>query len=736
MKKALPYLIPLLLLASLVSLHFLIPDTLQALRYRYFDLLQRLHPRIYRQTPVTVVDLDDATLEKFGQWPWPRIQTAELIRKIHEAGARVIAFDIIFAEPDRTSPKNILPLWPKIKTSKLAPELETLPDHDEEFARAIQGANVVTAWSLNDKYTPYMPALKEGFSFAGDDPRLSLPNFPGAVKTLTGLEDAAAGNGVINFFAEYDAIVRHIPLVFQLRGQLFPSLVSEAIRLHEGAKSYIVKSTAAGDEKNYGSKPSIVSLKIGNHVIPTDEQGRLWIYDTGYAPERVVPAWKILEGRDETKRLKDSIVFIGTSAAGLKDLRTSPLNPVAAGVELHAQLAEQILLGEFLYRPDWARGAEVLFMILVGLVLILSMPRLGAAWSALFGGLSFAGIFAVSWIVFIRRHGLIDPLLPSSACLAIYISSSLIHYLRTDLEKRHIRNAFSRYLAPQVVEQLAESPDQLRLGGEMRKMTLLFADIQGFTAISENFSPSELTTFINRFLTPMTDIILKHKGTIDKYMGDCIMAFWNAPLPDPDDERHACEAALEMQKYLRNRKEIPAAKDGETVKFPHVRLGIGLNTGDCCVGNMGSDQRFDYSVLGDSVNLASRLEGLCRLYGLEIIIGETTAAAVRSFAMLEADLVKVKGKSQAARIYALLGGPEMNGNSLFRSLEEKHKAMLAAYKKQEWKKALTLAQECRAMKVPGVELEKLYELYISRIESYERFSPGPDWDGVSIAAVK
>lgn len=736
MKKAFSYLIPLLLLISLCSLQFLIPDTLEALRYRYFDLLQKLKPRIYQEVPVKVLDLDDATLEKFGQWPWPRTQMADLIRGLQEKGAAVIAFDILFSEPDRTSPRNLAPLWPEEYRDQL-PDISTLPDHDNQFSETIKNASVVTAWSLSGESTPYMPAMKAGFSFAGDDPRNSLPNFPGAVKSLNVLEDAASGNGVINFFAEYDAVVRHIPMIFQLRGQLFPSLVAEALRLYTKAGSYTVKATGSGGETSYGEHSGIVGLKIGDRFVRTDKEGRLWLYDTGYIPERMLAAWKVLEDHPDAAAVKDSIIFVGTSAAGLKDLRTTPLNPVAAGVELHAQLAEQILLEDYLYRPDWAGGAEMLLTILVGLILILSMPHFGAAWSALIGAASFTGMFFVSWHAFLEYRWLVDPLLPSAACFASYLSSSLIHFLRTDSEKRQIRNAFSRYLAPEIVEQLANRPDQLKLGGEMKPMTLVFADIQGFTSISEKFTPHELTTFINRFLTPMTDIILKGKGTIDKYMGDSIMAFWNAPLPDDKHALHACSTALEMQKFLKDcGGRILNKTPGPDGSYPAVRLGIGINTGECCVGNMGSDQRFDYSVLGDSVNLASRLQGLCRLYGIPIIIGESTYQEASSLTCLEIDLVKVKGKAQASRIYALLGGFEMKSFANFHTLKEKHDAMLRAYREQEWKAAAKLAKECASIRVPELELEKLYALYLARIEEFQHASPGPEWDGITIAASK
>ena len=311
----------------------------------------------------------------------------------------------------------------------------------------------------------------------------------------------------------------------------------------------------------------------------------------------------------------------------------------------------------------------------------------------------------------------------------------LIIYLRTETERRQVRRAFSRYLSPAVVEQLAAHPEKLTLGGEMKPMTMLFCDIRDFTTISEKFDAEKLTRFINRFLTPMTDIILEGKGTIDKYMGDCIMAFWNAPLDDPEHAKNACRSALAMRDKLGRLNEVwRADAKSEGRDFAPVRVGTGLNTGVCAVGNLGSDQRFDYSVVGDDVNLASRLEGQSKTYGVDIVIGENTRAEAEDFATLELDLITVKGKTQPTRVYALLGDETLKNDPDFQTLNERHQAMIEAYRGQVWQRARELVDECRALS--DSRLVTLYDLYEERIEDYAENPPGADWDGVYVALRK
>ena len=538
----------------------------------------RAAPRIYEPQPVRLLDIDDESLARIGQFPWPRTVFAELIARLANMGAGLVVFDIVFAEPDRTSPANILPVWPSTpEIDALRAKSDGLPDHDAIFADIIgQAGNVIAGFVLSDVDSERAPAQKGSFATAGDDPKPFIPSFSGAVVNLKPIEDAALGNGSFNLIAETDNIIRRVPLFVRLGDRLYPSLSAEALRLAQGARTFILKSSGASGETAFGESTGLNTIKIGRIEVPTDPLGRIWIHDTGTIPERYVSAWKVLDGSVDPQKIAGNIIIVGTSAAGLQDIRSTPLTAAAAGAEVHIQAIEQMLLGHFLERPDWAYGAEIIYLIVLGLILIVLIPRLGGGWSALLGLGAIVGVSYASWYLFTEQLWLLDPVIPSLAAITIFLASTLLNYLRTEAEKAQVRDAFSHYMSPALVEQLAEEPDRLVLGGEMRDMTLLFADIRGFTAISEQFKedPQGLTQLINQFLTPMTDMILSRRGTIDKYMGDCIMAFWNAPL---DDDQHAAngnDSALAMFTALEGvNAEIKQQAEDEGRKFFPINIG-------------------------------------------------------------------------------------------------------------------------------------------------------------------
>jgi adenylate cyclase len=739
MKRWLRIVVPLAMLVGGVALRVADPaGVVEELRLKVFDTFQRIKPRAYQNAPVRIVDIDDSSLERIGQWPWPRTVVARLVTRLTELGAAVIVFDIVFAEPDRTSPSRVLPLWPDTPdVEALRRNIGALPDHDEILAEAMGRSNVVTAFVLTDGELPRPPALKKGFIHAGDDPQRFLSKFTGAVVSLPEIEAAAVGNGGLNVAAERDGVVRRLPTVMRLGDDLRPSLVLEALRVVQGGgATVIIKSSGASGETSLGEHTGINHVKIGAFVIPTDGQGRMWLHYTPSVPERFIPAWTVLEQGFPREAVEGVIVLIGTSAAGLKDRFATPLDPTAGGVEIHAQALEQIILGDYLVRPDWGKGAEIVFLVALGLFLVVLFPWLGALWCAVIAAGAVAGAFTVSWYAYAQMNLLFDPVYPSAFVLLIYLVESLASFLRSEAEKRQVRDAFSHYMSPDLVAQLAEHPDRLKLGGEMKPMTLLFCDIRDFTAISESHKsdPEGLTRLINRFLTPMTELILDHGGTIDKYMGDCIMAFWNAPLDDIEHAHNACGSALAMIQRLKTlNEEMLAEAQAEGTSHIPIRVGIGLNSGTCCVGNMGAEQRFDYSVLGDDVNLASRLEGQSKTYGVDIVMGEQTYEWADDYAAVELDVIRVKGKREAVRIYALLGEPEMRDSPEFGEFNERHQAMLAAYRGQQWQQARRLVAECRNL---NGDVSALYDLYEKRLDAFEADPPGPDWDGVFVAETK
>ena len=730
MRKALSYIIPALILFAVLALQYSFPSRIESFRAKVFDIFQMIKPRVYQDTPVRIVDIDDESLEKIGQWPWPRTVLAKLVSRLGAGGAAVISFDGVFPEPDRTSPENIISLWGEGATNELLrAQLGMIPDHDKVFAEAIAKAPVVLSFGLTNEPHKRLPALKAGFMEHGlrkdRAAEYIWPDFKGAVVNLPILEKAATGNGCFNMGAELDQIIRRVPALFRLNNTLYPSLVLEALRVFQGASTYKITLAGASGETSFGEKTGIVKIKVGLLEFPTDASGRIWLYDTGYKPERFIPAWKILSDDTVLKDMAGRILFIGASAMALKDLRAMPLNPRASGVEIHAQIVEQMFLGDHLMRPDWAEGAEFSYLVFLGLLLILILPRAGAVRCALIGFAAIAFAFTLSWLAFTRWHLLTDPVFPSLVILLIYLTSSFMNFLRTESERSHIRGAFGRYLSPALVEKLAKNPKQLKLGGEMRPMTFLFMDIRNFTGIAEKLTPEELTHFMNSFLTPMTDIILQRGGTIDKYMGDCIMAFWNAPFEDKNHAPHACQSALAMQEYLR-----------ATPKFEKIRIGIGINTGNACVGNMGSEQRFDYTALGDEVNLASRIEGLSKNYGVPALVGQNTVTTAEEFATLEIDLIRVKGKTKPVKIFALLGDAGLENQPLFREVRGHFEKMLASYRDQKWDEAERSLEHCRHITLPGIDLGVLYELYVSRLLSYKINPPVLNWDGVTIAESK
>jgi adenylate cyclase len=726
-------LLPCLALGAVVALRASEPSFVRDLQLRSFDQLQRIWPRPYQVAPVRIVDIDDASLEKVGQWPWPRSEIARLVDRLTELGAAAIVFDVVFAEPDRTAPLRIVDGWGEhVLDAALARRLRALPDPDAVLAASIAQAPVVTGFALTQDPGGRTPLARHGVAQAGDDPRQFLLPYRGAVSNLPELEQAARGNGSFAIDHDPDGLIRRVPFLYRLGDDLYPSLAAEALRVALGASTYLIRSSGASGSISFGERSGILGVRLTPEVeVPTDAEGRLWLHFTEPQPWRYVPAWQVLDGSADAGRIEGQIALIGTSATGLKDIRATPLDPAAPGVVVHAEAIEQALLGHFLRRPDWASGAEILFTLVWGVLLILLIRRTGAIWSAAVGVLGIIGAAAASWIAFREALLLFDPVFPSLAGASVYLTGSLVNYLHAEVERSRIRGAFSHYLAPALVRELAQHPEKLRLGGETRDMTILFMDIRGFTTLSEQMKPQKLIHVLNSFLTPMTERILERSGTIDKYMGDCIMSFWNAPLDNAQHASDACAAALAMVEELDRVNERLFAEAPEP--YLPLQVGIGLNSGSCCVGNMGSEQRFDYSVLGDEVNLASRLEGQSKFYGVTIVIGENTRERAPGLATLELDLIRVKGKSQPVRIHALLGNTLVAESSSFQAQRAAHDEMLKLYRAREFRRALEALEDCAQGRVG---LRTLYDIYRERVLQYLETPPPDDWDAVYVAKSK
>src|SRR5271163_3168984 len=721
----------IVLLFALVPLRLADPRPLRELRLRTFDLFQVVRPREQTARPVVIVDIDEDSLKEIGQWPWPRTILADLVTRITQAGAVTVGFDVIFAEPDRMSPAIAEQSFRGIDADTRA-KLDSLPSNDEVFADAIKHSRVVVGQAGAAKPAPKTQAeaaLQTGFAIRGPDPSPFLVTFPGLLRHMAAIEQAAAGRGLFSINPEADGIIRRVPIVMDAQDTLVPSLTMEMLRVASRSSAILVRVDDAG----------VQAVAVPGLEVPTDQNGQFWVHFNKHDQARYVSAKDVLQDRLEPDRLRGKLVLIGTSAIGLLDVKTTPLDPAIPGVEVHAQILESVLTKTILVNPNYAIGAELIGAVLFGLAIIIAAPMLSATVVVLLGALLIAGLIGLSLYLFVAHNLLIDFTYPLISSWLIYLVLTFVNYFREQKQRQQIRSAFGFYLSPHMVEQLARSPEKLVLGGEERRMTILFSDVRGFTTISEHYKddPQGLTRLMNRFLTPLTNAIIERKGTIDKYIGDAIMAFWNAPLDDDEHEANACDAALEMLARAESLNvELKREADTNGGVYMPLRIGIGLNSGPCVVGNMGSDFRFNYSVLGDTVNLASRLESRTKDYRLSMVIGSRTAERAKAkFATMEIDLIQVKGKKMPETVFTVLGGVEVAEDPRCGELCDLNAQMLASYRKQHWDEALRLIDRCHKL-ANGFGVDGLYAMYAERIEVYRAEPPPPDWTGVYEAESK
>jgi len=705
------------LLFVAVALRIADPEAVARLRLSVFDSYLALAPRpLPEALPVRIVDIDEASLKRVGQWPWPRTHIARIIDRLKEAGARTITLDLILAEPDRLSPEAFAKQFAEVpELAPLVGEASSLPSNDARLAAAIAAAPVVLGFAGSGG-TEKPPPPRAHFVLAGDDPQGFVPSFSGAISDLAILSARAPGLGAVNWIPRRDQIIRRVPLLVSAAGTLYPSLPLETLRIALKETTVFVRSSGGSRLMSFGQRTGVETVSVGRTVMPTDPNGELWLRLSRHDARRYISAHRILDGSYDAEEIAGRDILIGTSAVGLLDLRATPLDAAVPGVEIHAQALEQMLSGDHLSRPALATGAELLFLVALGAVVAWMIYHIGAVAAAAVGALAIVAVFAGSWLAYTHAGFLFDPVYPALAILLLYLATSLNTYIETESDRNRVRSAFSHYVAPQLVEELARNHDKLKLGGEMREVSVLFADVRGFTKISEGMSAEELIRFLNRLFTPLSDVILAARGTIDKFMGDAVMAFWNAPLADPRHAHNACAAALGMLKELDKLNAAwaeEALRAGEEVA--RVRIGIGLNTGACCVGNVGSPQRFDYSILGDVVNTASRLEEATKTYGVPIIAGARTANAARGLAFLEIDAAMMRGKEHPQRIFALLGDEAVASSERFRRLADAHGALMAAMAAGDLAAAHAKLDACRQLGWP--ELGGLLDAYARRLDA-------------------
>lgn len=684
--------------------------TVERARNLLFDEYQRLWPRVWSaDLPVRVLDVDEASLAAYGQWPWPRARLAEIATRLTGHGAAAVVFDILLSEEERATPEAVLEALPDLpERGALLEALRTRGLLGGDPLRQALQQRGALAFALRPEPGP-LPPVKAGFATLGDDPRLFLPHFASATVPLPQLAKAAAGLGAINFLADRDLVVRKAPLVFSVgppgARELAPSLDVEALRLAQGLSTIEIKSSNASGVEAFGVASGVSAVRIGQFVAATDSDGALRIRYAGARAERRISAKRLLEGEDLRAEIDGRIVIIGTSAAALSDLRSTPLEGAVPGAEIHAEALEHILSGARLSRPDYARGLEAL-LLLVGALALAGAARLFApALAALAAATAIAALAGASMWAFLRADLLIDPLTPGLTWLAAFAAATIVRFRTVERERRTVRDAFSRYLSPTVVARLAADPRQIKLGGEARDTSVLFSDARGFTARSETMRAEEVVGFLNALLTPLTERVLAEGGTIDKYLGDGLMAFWNAPLDQADHAVRACRAALAMQATA---PQIDARlrAEAEAAGRPHVPLaiGIGINTGPGFVGNMGSAQRFDYSVVGDVVNTAARFESATKTYGVDIIVSEETRRQAPGFLFVDLGAVALKGKAAATRVYALHGARDQETED-FAAFLALHEAAMAAVERGRDARAALAAAEAHPI---GARYRALY----------------------------
>ncbi|WP_265949831.1 CHASE2 domain-containing protein [Dechloromonas sp. A34] len=647
--KRLGILLPIISVVFGLALLILDPLPMQTLRNNVFDQYQRWHPRAYVEVPVRIVDIDEESLARFGQWPWPRTRLAELVQRLKRAEVAAIGFDVLLAEADRTSPQAMAKLWQLGGAARRT--LDGLPDHDQVLAKSFEEAGVVLGFVLHggtpSSGTGGEPASDEASGLAhrpfryvnsGDHPAGRLHGFGSVIPARPELEGFALGNGALNFVADSDGIIRRVPLVLSLGGKPVPSIAAESLRVAQGERNYFLKALPQGN--------GLSEVRIGSYKIPTTAEGEIWVHYSRSVADRYLPAWKVLSGEVPAALLAGHIVLIGSSAQGLMDLRFSPLGGVMPGVEAHAQVLEQILSGHILSRPNWAKAAEVIAIIVGGLAISFLAIRARALTAASVTAAFLTLVLAGGWYAFREHALLVNTVTPALIFALAFALGSLIHHLISEREQRWIKDVFSRYVSPNRVEYLVKHPEAMSLGGVRQECSFVFTDLANFTSLMESIDPGDAVAMLNDYLDQMIGIAFHYEGTLDRIVGDAVVIMFSAPVPQPDHRARALACALAMDAFaIGHARKLNA----EGIKFGITRIGI--HSGEVIVGNFGGSTMFDYRALGDPVNTASRLESANKQIGTNICLSAAILAGCPDAAVRPVGRLILKGKSEAIEVF-------------------------------------------------------------------------------------
>lgn len=727
MNKRIPIFIGLLILAFFIWVQFtsvlIVRNIFTRLENVAYDLQVRTKlftHKTYRESPVVIVDIDDKSLEKEGRWPWPRSKLAQLVKQLQQDGAAVIAFDMLFPEKQSNIAQVVLEQMNKqsigsTEADTLLKKIQPYFDDDAKFADSFKqmdvalGMTFVPTQTIVGNLPPPLITLN-----TPNEKQLGFILAPGYVADIPILQTAAKNAGFLNVFPDADGIVRRVPLLIRYQDGLYPSLALQAVSLFLFQKVKLITA-------EYGDSMRVEGIQLANHAIPTDTKSQVIIPFFGKSfTLPFISATNILHDTITPGSLQGKIVFVGTSAIGLGDLHATSIQGVFPGVEIQASIAYGILQNSFSYKPAWSIGAEIFIAALLGLICIFTFPYLGPRMLGLLIIIIPPILVMINNWVWQKTGLIITILVPMILPVVIAIINILYGYLFETLKREHLKEMFGQYVPEKHIDEMLSSGGKFEMMGDDREMTVLFADIRGFTTISEPLSATQLKDLLNAFFTPMTEIIFKFSGTIDKYVGDMIMAFWGAPMRDKKHAQHALSSALEMQVAVQKLHAEFAKRN-----WPEVNIGIGINSGEMSVGDMGSKFRRNYTVLGDAVNLASRVEGLTKYYGVKIMVSENTQRNQKLFLFRQLDRVRVKGKKEAVAIYELICRQSEASSELQKEIALSQQA-LNFYFNQEWKKARALFTELH-QSYPD---HKFYKLYLSRISEYEINPPPADWDGV------
>jgi len=687
---------------------------------------------------VVIIDIDEKSLANEGRWPWPREKIALLTEKLAAAGVAVTVYDIVFSEPQ---PNVALSMLEILQDADVDPIVnQTLVD----VADQIDG-DVIFATSLLGLTEPDadgIPALDVvlGYAFTDSEEQygeisapLVVPNIAdldnasileqdGFIANLDIIQGVAPNGGFFNANPDEDGIIRRSNLVFKHNGKIYPSLSLAAV------KAFLASEEVTIDTASINEVDVVENISLDGVLnIPTTAIGGVLIPFRGGAYNfTYISATDVLNDTADNAKLESTIALIGTSATGLGDLRPTPISNVYPGVEIHATITAGILDSMFPVEPEWANGANFILSVVIGVFLSLLLPFLNPLKAILVFITSMVGLVAFNFWLWVDYNFVVAVASPLAMIFLLSTTNLAYGFIFESQGKRALKDQFGQYVPPQLVDQMLDTEDDLGFEGDRREMTVLFADIRSFTTISESLSAAELKDMLNRFFTPMTEIIFNKQGTIDKYVGDMIMAFWGAPLRDPDHAKHAIDGALTML------DKVDAMQDEmNALGYPPLNIGVGLNTGEMNVGNMGSEFRRAYTVLGDAVNLSSRLEGLTKFYGVKLIVGENTHEGQDDYVFRKLDKVQVKGKTEPVIIYEPVCLKSEASEELLQSIDAYHQALALHYAK-DWTASKTAFKALKEIDPDRL----IYSLYLDRMTTTQEMLLTDDWDGTFVHTSK